>query len=134
MQRKWFFALILIIGTATLASAQGIAVKEERPVTEMMERFTQLNRSVSTINGYRVQILATPDRQQLESARQVFQYKYPNIRVDWVHTNPWYKLYVGAFDNKLEAMRLQYLLKRDYPNAYLVRDNTIRPVELVGSF
>lgn len=134
MQSKLFFALIFLMSTAATATAQSIVVKEERAITDMMERFSQLNRSVATINGYRVQILATPDRQQLESARQVFQYKYPNIRVDWVHTNPWYKLYVGAFDNKLEAMRLQYLLKRDYPNAYLVRDNTIRPVELVGGF
>lgn len=134
MQKKLFFALILLIGTTAAATAQNISVKEEPLISQMLERFSQLNRSVSTINGWRVQILATPDRQQLESARQVFQYKYPNIDVDWVHTNPWYKLYVGAFANKLDAMRLQYLLKRDYPNAYLVRDNTVRPVELLGSY
>jgi len=134
MQKKCFFALILLIGTAAMATAQNISIKEEAQVSQMLERFSQLNRSVSTIDGWRVQILATPDRQQLESARQVFQYKYPNINVDWVHTNPWYKIYVGAFSSKLDAMRLQSLLKRDYPNAYLVKDNTIRPVELLGAY
>lgn len=134
MQRKLFFALIVLIGTATVATAQNIHIKEETLITQMMDRFSQMNRSVTTIDGWRVQILATPDRQQLESARQVFQYKYPNVNVDWVHTNPWYKLYVGAFASKLDAMRLQYLLKRDYPNAYLVKDNTVRPVELLGAY
>ncbi len=134
MQRKLFFALIVLIGTATVATAQNIHIKEEALITQMMDRFSQMNRSVTTIDGWRVQILATPDRQQLESARQVFQYKYPNINVDWVHANPWYKLYVGAFANKLDAMRLQYLLKRDYPNAYLLKDNTVRPVELLGAY
>lgn len=134
MQRKFFFILILLLGTAAMATAQNITVKEEPLISQMLEKFSQINRSVTTIDGYRVQILATPDRQQLESARQVFQYKYPNINVDWVHVNPWYKLYVGAFASKLDATRLQYLLKRDYPNAYLVRDNTIRPAELLGSF
>lgn len=134
MQRKLFFALILLVGMATATTAQNIHIREESLVAQMMDRFSQLNRSVTTIDGWRVQILATPDRQQLEGARQVFQYKYPNINVDWVHTNPWYKLYVGAFANKLDAMRLQYLLKRDYPNAYLVKDNTVRPVELLGAY
>lgn len=134
MQRKLLFAFIFLVGIATTMTAQNIHIKEDPLISQMMDRFSQMNRSVTTIDGWRVQVLATPDRQQLESARQVFQYKYPNINVDWVHTNPWYKLYVGAFANKLDAMRLQYLLKRDYPNAYLVKDNTVRPVELLGAY
>lgn len=134
MQRKLLFAFIFLVGIATATTAQNIHIKEDPLISQMMDRFSQMNRSVTTIDGWRVQVLATPDRQQLESARQVFQYKYPNINVDWVHTNPWYKLYVGAFANKLDAMRLQYLLKRDYPNAYLVKDNTVRPVELLGAY
>lgn len=134
MLQKPFLTFIILIGAITATTAQNIHIKEEALISQMLERFSQMNRSVTTIDGWRVQILATPDRQQLESARQVFQYKYPNINVDWVHTNPWYKLYVGAFASKLEAMRLQYLLKRDYPNAYLVRDNTVRPVELLGAY
>lgn len=123
---------LLIIGFISVACAQNIQIKEEPAIAQMMDRYTIINKSVAAIDGWRIQILATPDRRQLENARQVFQYKYPNISVDWVHINPWYKLYVGAFATKLDAMRLQYLLKRDYPNAYLVRDNSVRPVELVG--
>lgn len=134
MPKKVLFAGLFLIIAVAATSAQNISIKEEPLVSQMLERFVQINRSVSTIDGWRVQILATPDRQQLESARQTFQYKYPNINVDWRHTNPWYKLYVGAYADRLDAMRLQTLLRRDYPNAYLVRDNTVRPVELLGSF
>lgn len=131
---KGLLVSMLVLWLAGTALAQNIQVKEEAAISQMMDRFASINKSVAVIDGWRIQILATPDRQKLESARQVFQYKYPNINVDWVHTNPWYKLYVGAFASKLDAMRLQYLLKRDYPNAYLVKDNTVRPVELLGAY
>ncbi|MDX1942868.1 MAG: SPOR domain-containing protein [Saprospiraceae bacterium] len=126
--------LLLAVGCTLALNAQNIQIKEEPVITQMMERFAEVNKSKTSVEGWRVQVLATPDRQKLESARQVFQYKYPNIPVDWVHANPWYKLYAGAFPSKLEAIRLQYLLKRDYPSSYLVRDNTVRPAELIGVY
>lgn len=132
--KRGLFAILILFSSGIIAFAQDIQVKEDPLIAQMMERFALINKSSSTIDGWRVQILATPDRQKLESARSVFQYKYPNLAIDWVHTNPWYKLYVGAFATKLDAMRLQYLLKRDYPNAYLVRDNTVKTVELIGSY
>ncbi len=132
--KRGLLSIFILFSSGIIALAQDIQVKEDPLIAQMMERFASINKSSSTIDGWRVQILATPDRQKLESARSVFQYKYPNLSVDWVHTNPWYKLYVGAFATKLDAMRLQYLLKRDYPNAYLVRDNTVKTVELIGSY
>lgn len=125
---------LLIVGFAFALSAQNIQIKEDPLIAQMMDRFIKNNKATTTVDGWRVQVLATPDRQQLESARQVFQYKYPNIPIDWVHANPWYKLYAGAFKTKLEAIRLQYLLRRDYPSAYLVKDNTVRPAELIGVY
>lgn len=125
---------LLIVGFAFALTAQNIQIKEDPLIAQMMDRFIKNNKATTTVDGWRVQVLATPDRQQLESARQVFQYKYPNIPIDWVHANPWYKLYAGAFKTKLEAIRLQYLLRRDYPSAYLVKDNTVRPAELIGVY
>lgn len=125
---------LLIVGFAFALTAQNIQIKEDPLISQMMDRFIKNNKATTTVDGWRVQVLATPDRQQLESARQVFQYKYPNIPIDWVHANPWYKLYAGAFKTKLEAIRLQYLLRRDYPSAYLVKDNTVRPAELIGVY
>lgn len=124
--------LLLTIGCACQLFAQNnIQIKEEPVIANMMERFAEINKSQTRVDGWRVQVLATPDRQELERVRQVFQYKYPNITIDWVHTSPYYKLRAGAFATKLEAIRLQYLLRRDYPSAYLVKDNNLRPAELV---
>lgn len=115
-----------------LATAQNIIVEADEPIEQMMDRYVELNKARPTIPGWRIQIMATPDRQKLEAVKQSFQYKYPTISVDWVHVAPYYKLRAGAFSTKLEALRLKYILEQDYPGIYLVKDDAITPRELVG--
>lgn len=131
---KGLFFLSLLLFCSTTSFSQNIQIKEDPLVTQMLDRFTSINKSKMSVEGWRIQVLATTDRQRMESARQVFQYKYPNIPVNWEHSNPYFKLRAGAFATKLEALRLQYLLKRDYPSTLLVKDNTVKPSELVGYY
>lgn len=133
MHAKLLPALLLISFLFTLeARAQGIQYKEDPVITQMMDRFVEINKAKRTVEGWRIQILATNDRQKLESARQAFQYRYPNIPVDWVHNRPWYQLRAGAFATKLEALRLKYILSQDYTGTYPVKDDNIRPQELIS--
>ena len=130
MSRLLLIAVLIAVGHQL--QAQNIQLKEEPLISQMMNKFTDLNKSSSNLEGWRIQILATTDRQRLESVRQTFQYRYPNIPVDWVHTKPYYKLRAGAFSSKLEALRLKYILEQDYPGTYPVRDKNIRPQEIIG--
>ena len=83
------------------------------------------------MSGWRIQILATTDRQNMESALRQFRNLYPSIPVDWLHTKPYYKVRAGAFTTKRDALRTLYILKADYPGAYPVQDNQIKPEELL---
>lgn len=129
-----FIGLILLFGLGffTQSTAQSVEINEDPIITNMMERWIELNKARNNIDGWRIQILATTDRQRMERARQNFQYQYPNISVDWVHSKPYYKLRAGAFATRLDAVRLLNILKQDYPSAYLAKDSSIRPVELLG--
>jgi len=125
---------ILLVALGFPLSAQDIYVEEDEPIGQMMERFAELNKSRKFVPGWRVQILATADRSRLETVKQSFQYRYPNIPVDWMHNKPYYKLRAGAFSTKLEAMRLKFILEQDYPGIYLVKDDKIQPEELIGDY
>ena len=131
MSRFLLIICLLISGTYAV-NAQNVQTKEDPLITMMMEKFIEINKAKNNIDGWRIQILATTDRRRLESVRQTFQYRYPNIPVDWVHNKPYYKLRAGAFSSKLEALRLKYILEEDYPGTYPVRDKNIRPGELIG--
>lgn len=126
--------LALLLAITNISYAQNVVVEEDDPIGAMMDRYIELNKSKSVIAGWRVQIMASPDRQRLESVKQSFQYRYPSIPVDWVHSAPYYKLRAGAFATKLEALRLKYILEQDYPRIYLVKDDGIAPRELIGRY
>ncbi|MCG8327841.1 MAG: SPOR domain-containing protein [Chitinophagales bacterium] len=126
--------LLFALGAWTSIEAQNVLIEEDAPIGQMMDRFTELNKARSTVTGWRIQIMATPDRQRLENVKQSFQYRYPSIPVDWVHSAPYYKLRAGAFATKLEALRLKYILEQDYPGIYLVKDDAITPRELIGRY
>jgi len=135
MQRLRYILTALLIGAGSLTvAAQDIYIEEDPPIAEMMARFAEINQSRKLVPGWRVQILATADRSRLETVKQSFQYRYPNIPVDWVHSKPYYKLRAGAFSSKLDAMRLKFILEQDYPGIYLVKDDSIQPKELIGDY
>ena len=132
--KKLLYTVILVLSTALFVSAQSIQIKEAPSIAQLMNKFVEINKATVSVDGWRIQILATTDRFKMENAKQQFQYRYPNIVVNWVHEKPYYKLRVGAFDSKLEATRMLYILKRDYPGAYPAKDRNIRPQELAGYF
>ena len=129
----FFGGIVFCLLSSGNLQAQSIQYNEDPVIGDMMDRFVELNRTKGTVGGWRIQILATNDRQKLESARQTFQYRYPNVPVDWVHNRPWYQLRAGAFSTKLEALRLKHILSQDYRGIYPVKDDNIRPVELINA-
>lgn len=132
---KYFFYILFLVATCTVSSqAQNVSISEQAAITQMMQRFVEINRSTVAVDGWRIQLLATTDRTKMESAMRTFQSRYPNIAVDWVHERPYYKLRAGAFTTKLDATRVLYSLRQDYSGAYPAQDKNIRPSELAGYY
>lgn len=131
--KKLVFIFLCFIGNLVLVEAQNINLNEDYPISQMMESYIAKNKSTYNVEGWRIQIMATTDRLKMEAAKSDFLSKYPNVKVDWTHSKPYYRLRAGAFATKLEAVRLLYKLKRDYPSAYPAKDNSINPQELIES-
>lgn len=130
--RKLFLAMLVSALSCISLQAQGnITEKVDPAVASLMKRYVDINKSTKTISGWRIQILATTDRQKVEDALNKFNSLYPNINADWIQSKPYYKLRAGAYTSKREAIAAQYLLKMDYPTAYPVQDNEIKLEELI---
>lgn len=129
---RLFVLFLLSCLLSVPAMAQKIEIKEQPLIAQMMDQFIESNKARNTVDGWRIEILATTSRQQMENVMQSFQYRYPNLPIDWVHNNPYFKLRVGAFATKLEATHMLHVLKKDYPGAYRVMDNKMRPEELIN--
>lgn len=127
------FILMISLGAGALKAQSSIVVQPDADVAKLLNAFVEVNAAENKVEGWRVQILATTDRQRLEAVQADFKLNYPSIPVDWVHTKPYYKLRAGAFQTKQEAERLKYTLGRQFDGVYLVKDN-VSESELLRMF
>ncbi len=76
-------------------------------------------------NGYRICIFADSGQEanrKAENVRSVFMGIYRNVRPYKTFNYPFYRVYVGDFKTKSEAMKFLKILERNFPNAYIVSD------------
>jgi len=131
---KWIISILIITATMVSAMAQNITVTEASDVQILMDRYTADNRMNEYVDGWRIQVLSSTDRRKIEEMKTSFTQKFPNISIISQHTPPYYKIKIGAFATKLDAMGLLYKIKQEVPGAYPTKDGKIRPAELVGIF
>jgi hypothetical protein len=106
--------------------AQGIQINEEPRVTQVMKAWVNANRADPRVEGWRVQIMASTDRTQVEQGRNRFRNEYPEVPAHTIQEQPYYKLRVGAFRSKQEALLFITSLV-GWTGAYPVKDNKIHP-------
>ena len=107
-----------------------VSVSEDAAVRQLFDRYVSNNKSSEVVTGYRIQLIATTDRIKMEDEMERFVETYPHFSVDWIHSKPYYKLRVGAYATKLESFPDLYRIKKDFPGAYLAKDNAINVKEL----
>lgn len=125
------FALVFTTGLCGQRSS--VVITPDADVTQLLNHFADVNEVQDKVEGWRVQILATTDRQQLERTERSFKSTYPSVPVDWVHNSPYYKLRAGAFYTRQEADRLRHTLTREFEGVYLVKDE-VKESELLKMY
>ena len=120
-----FFLAICLAGNA--AEAQNVQVNMDPAIEQLIRTWTAQNRANPRLDGWRIQIMSSTDRQRVEASKAQFLGQYTGIPADWVHEKPYYKLRVGAFLTRQEAMSFLLQLQYTYPDAYPTRDTNIHP-------
>ncbi len=123
--------LFLFATIAIPVCAQKIQINEDAVVSDMMTRWVDQNRTKPYIAGWRVQLISSTDRRQVESGKTRFMEIFPDIHADWVQEKPYYKLRAGAFFTKAEAMMLVTELNNAFTGAYPTADAKIHPREFL---
>ncbi len=122
---------VLLLHAASAGFAQRVEINADPAIEQLMRTWTAQNRSNPRIEGWRVQIASSTDRQRIESTRTQFLALYPGVPADWAHERPYYKLRVGAFRTRQEAMAFLMQIRHSYPDAYPTRDPNIHPRDFI---
>lgn len=113
-------ALIWLLMSSTPGTAQLV---EDPQITSMMNRWKTYNAEHQEVRGYRIQIMASVDRRQIESTRRTFENRYPEYPIVFLHNEPYFHLKVGAFLTMQKAQAFLKKMQHDYPQAIPVTDN-----------
>lgn len=77
------------------------------------------------INGYRIRIFfdnKQTARVQSEKVEARFKGEFPQYPVYRTYTNPYFKVAVGDFRSKSDAVRVLEEVKKSYPKAFIIKD------------
>jgi hypothetical protein len=80
------------------------------------------------IDGYRVQIFQG-DKDNAYQMKSRFIAKYDSIKVYVLFQSPDFKVRLGDFRNRSEAIKLKYQIEEDFPDAYIfIVDDIVNPL------
>jgi len=127
--------IFIIIVAAYSASAQSsdrntVIIYNDPQIENLVELHLDYNEEFPFIDGYRIQILMRAGNTALDEAnliKEEFEEDYPEINTYITFREPYYRLRVGDFRTRLEAMEFMENLKRSYPQAWVIKDKITFP-------
>ena len=114
-----------------LNSGKGtVTVAQPDKVRDGMSKHIDNNKK-EKISGYRVRIYfdnKQNSRGASEEAQRRFQASHPGIMAYRSFTNPFFKVTVGDFRTRSEAIQLMQQISREFPTAFIVKETINYPV------
>ena len=102
-----------------------LPVRQDPRITDLLVRHSQINQRKRGIDGYRLEIYFNSDSKAREHAvkiRNEFNLVFPNIPSYMLFQTPNFKVRIGDFRNKSEALKTKAYIASKYPNAFIVKD------------
>lgn len=122
--RSSVLTLGIVVACVCVSLAQdNIKVNTSLSVDRFMQQFVNDGKASESIKAWRIQIITTDDRREMEAAKSTFSAMYPGMNLEWKHVAPYYQVRVGYFENKNKLMPFLLELKKTFPAATPVYDN-----------
>ena len=113
-----------VVKAVTVPGKADVVVNQTPAVEASMRRQVQSNKE-RTMSGYRVRIFfdnKQTARAQSEEIEKNFAEQFPQCPVYRTYTNPYFKVAVGDFRTKSDAVKVLETVKRVYPKAFIIKD------------
>lgn len=136
------FLLTIILSVITLggfAQNEGsLRIKQDSRIERLMKRQRDIYAVNNTMSGFRVQIFMEIGNEAVDHAEVVkseFEEAFPELPIYLSYEQPYYRLRVGDFRNRVEAEKYLRILKPKYSLAFVTADvinppAKIEPIEL----
>jgi len=102
-----------------------VTIYQDKLVDELVQKEVKLNESGNNQDGFRIQIFSDSgnnSKTKAQTAMDDFLAKHPEMKAYLVFKSPNYKVKVGDFRSKLDAIRYLNQISAEFPNAFIISD------------
>lgn len=124
---RFVSVLLLLILTLFLSANSVLAQSQDSLVQLLVKKHIMLNKAKQTLPGYRVQLFFGSDRNKSYEVRSDFIKVFSTTPAYIVYHQPNFKVRVGDFRTKLEAMRFLKEVQPLFETAFIVKDEIKLP-------
>lgn len=106
-----------------------IKIYKDYRIDTLILRTIKANEFEQKIKGYRIQIFLGSNRKQANKIKSEFLVDYPREKIYLVYKQPYFKLLVGDYRNRIEAQKMYHTLVKDedYTGVLIVPDKIELP-------
>lgn len=109
-----------------------IEIRQAAGIEQLLNHHIQNNRANPGVEGFRIQLYSgtgAQSRQEAQEVRTRLLSLFPDEKVVVEYNAPFWRVRVGSYRHKHEALPLLRRVRAPFPNSYIVRDPAIRPEE-----
>lgn len=93
-------------------------------VNSLLDSIYLANKQIKYMEGYRIQVYSGENKDLANQAKELVYKIFRNADIYTIYKQPSYKIKLGDFTDKLEAIRvLDSKIKKPFPKALLINDN-----------
>lgn len=109
-------------------SADGrVTLAGEANAEKVLDVYKQLNEARKSIPGFRVQIHFGGEREKAKEVKSKFLSQYNQVQAYESYQSPNFRVRVGDFRTRLEAISFQKKIQAAFPASYIVQDMIALP-------
>jgi hypothetical protein len=126
----FLFLSLVFAGMTCLAQKANVEVIRDPAIDELVSKHIQVNENRGGISGFRIQIFfdsGNNSKTRGQSVYETFSARHPDVNAYLTFKAPNYKVRVGDFRSRLDAVRFLQEILPDYPGAYVITDKIRLP-------
>ena len=125
---RFFYRIISITSLVLITTVLNVLCqtypvsKQDSLINVLIKRHIAIGQAKGTIPGYRIQIYFGTNRNDAIAFKENFERSYKGVKAHLSYQQPNFKIRVGDFRSRLEALKFLSDLDPSYNSAFLVND------------
>ena len=115
------FPSLLVAQTDTTLSENGdITSINKGEIDALVSKYKTILKNTGGVEGWRIQVIFKAKREDILPLQIKFSKLYPEIPAQIIFDSPYYKLTVGNFRTRNEAIKVKHQINKVFPGAHPV--------------